>query len=65
MLPWDENSVIIRSYFNRYRGNHPQTVPGYASTQLLQTIESLIQAQDAGGYAEYDDLISRDVIEMR
>ncbi|HMB93738.1 MAG TPA: hypothetical protein VKP65_22995 [Rhodothermales bacterium] len=64
-LPWDDQSIIIRSFFNRYRGNHPQTMPGYASTQLLQTIESLIQAQDAGGYAGYGDLITRDVIDVR
>ena len=64
-LPWDEQSVIVRSFFNRYRGNHPQTVPGYASTQLLQTIESLIRAQDAGGYAGYGDLITRDIIDLQ
>lgn len=64
-LPWDEHSVIIRSFFNRYRGSHPQTVPGYASTQLLQTIESLIQTQNQGGYAGYSDLITRDVIDIR
>lgn len=52
-LPLAENSVIIRSYFNRFRSSHPLTAPGYASTQLLQPIESMLRYPEA----TYSDLI--------
>ena len=52
-LPLADNSVIIRSYFNRFRSTHPLTVPGYASTQLLQYMETMI----AHPNATYSDLI--------
>ena len=39
-LPFDEGSVIIRSFFGRNFGFvHPQSVPGYYSVQLLQGME--------------------------
>ena len=64
-LPRTEKSVIIRSYFNRFSSNHPQTVPGYASTQLLQTIESLVDEYEQGGYYSYRDLISKHILDLR
>jgi hypothetical protein len=49
-LPRDQRSVIIRSYFGGgfYR-QHPNTVPGYYSTQLLQTLDSFVTEHEAGG----------------
>ncbi len=64
-LPHSERSVIIRSYFNRFSSGHPQTVPGYASTQLLQTIESLIAEHENGGYQSYWDLINKHSLDLR
>ena len=64
-LPYTEHSVIIRSYFNRFSSNHPQTVPGYASTQLLQTIESLVEEHENGGYQSYWDLINKHSLDLR
>ena len=64
-LPHTEESVIIRSYFNRFTSNHPQTVPGYASTQLLQTIESLVEEHERGGYQSYWDLINKHSLELQ
>ncbi len=64
-LPHTERSVIIRSYFNRFSSGHPQTVPGYASTQLLQTIESLVEEHERGGYQSYWDLINKHSLELR
>ena len=52
-LPLEQESVIIRSYFNRFRSSHPQTIQGYASTQLLQPIEMMIAHPEA----TYSDLI--------
>ena len=57
-LPYGGRSVIIRSYFGGgFYGSHPQSVPGYFSTQLLQTVESFAQEAARGGYATYNDLV--------
>ena len=65
-LPCDERSVIIRSYFSGAFGYaHPQSVPGYFSTQLLQTIESLIKEHSSGGYESYSDLVTKHMIDLR
>lgn len=65
-LPRDANSVIIRSYFNgNWGGDHPQTVGGYYSTQLLQTMESFAKEIAGGGYHSYTDLITKHLIELK
>ncbi|HTK50895.1 MAG TPA: hypothetical protein VL308_03340 [Gemmatimonadaceae bacterium] len=57
-LPYNAHSVIIRSYFGGgFYGSHPQGVPGYFSTQLLQTVDSFAQEAARGGYATYNDLV--------
>ena len=53
-LPIKEDAVMIRSYFNRFRRAHPETVPGYASTQLVQYIHGLTGRPNAS----YGELIS-------
>ncbi len=66
LLPYVEKSVIIRSFFGRNFGyGHPQAIPGYYSVQLLQTIESLVADQSAGGYPTYLDLVTRRALELR
>ena len=65
-LPRDANSVIIRSYFNgNWGGEHPQTVNGYYSTQLLQTLDSFAKEVAAGGYQNYSDLVAKHLIELK
>lgn len=65
-LPRDERSVIIRSYFNGTWGyEHPQSVSGYYSTQLLQTMDSFVREHASGGYKSYQDLVGKHVIELR
>jgi hypothetical protein len=56
-LPVDPDAVIIRSYFNRFR-SIPGSVPGYASTQLLQTIPDLVSEWEAGRIRSYGDLVA-------
>ena len=56
-LPLHDSGVVIRSYFNRFRASHPQTLPGYASTQLVRPITDLFGA--AAGGTSYSDLIFR------
>ena len=65
-LPRDERSVFIRSYFNGSMGyDHPQTVNGYYSTQLLQTLDSFVKEFASGGYQSYQDLISKHLLDLR
>ncbi|MEP6779720.1 MAG: hypothetical protein ABJC26_07500 [Gemmatimonadaceae bacterium] len=54
-LPRDSKSVIIRSFFGG--GNHPEAVPGYYSTQLLQKVDAFAAGMAAGGYANYRVLV--------
>lgn len=56
-LPLVERSVVIRSYFNRFRPI-PQTVPGYASTQLVEPIPALLAAWQEGRVRSYQVLIT-------
>src|SRR5215813_11340751 len=66
LLPRDELSVIIRSYFNGAWGyEHPQSVNGYYSTQLLQTMESFVKEYSGGGYKSYSDLVSKHILDLR
>ena len=64
-LPRDPKSVIIRSYFGGFRGAHPFAVPGYPSTQLLQTIDAFVAGQAAGTMPSYLELVTRDAIDPR
>ncbi|MCI0662222.1 MAG: hypothetical protein L0220_14225 [Acidobacteria bacterium] len=66
LLPRDDRSVMIRSYFNgSWSYAHPQTVSGYHSTQLLQTIDSFVKEFSAGGYQSYSDLIGKHNLELK
>ena len=66
LLPRDERSVIIRSYFNGSWGyEHPQSVNGYYSTQLLQTMESFVKEYSGGGYKSYSDLVGKHILDLR
>lgn len=63
-LPYDAKSVIIRSYFSTgFRPRHAQAVPGYPTTQHLQTFGALLGAVDRGQIGSYADLVPRDVLE--
>ena len=65
-LPRNERSVIIRSYFNGpYSYGHPQWVPGYFSTQILQTLESFATEYTRGGYTDYLALVTRHSLPLR
>lgn len=63
-LPRGSNSVIIRSYFGRGYP-HPQSVPGYYSTQLLQSMEGFVTDEVDGGYRSYSDLVVRNMLDLR
>jgi hypothetical protein len=66
LLPRSDKSVIIRSYFNGTWGYpHPQSVNGYYSTQLLQTIESFVKEYANDGYQSYTDVISKHILDLK
>jgi hypothetical protein len=65
-LPRGPRSVLIRSLFGGlYRMDHPQSVPGYFSTQLMQTLETFVAEHRAGGYQTYRDVVTKHAIELR
>jgi hypothetical protein len=65
-LPHDSKSVIVRSYFGGgFYGPHPQSVPGYFSTQLLQTVDTFVSESSRGGYSTYMDLVSKHNLALR
>ena len=65
-LPRNERSVIIRSYFNGpYSYSHPQWVPGYFSTQILQAVDTFVAEYTRGGYSDYLALVTRHSLPLR
>jgi len=62
-LPFDERSVIIRSYFPR-AWPIAQTLPGHFSTQLVERFETFVDEFHAGGYRSYLDLVTRNVLPL-
>jgi hypothetical protein len=66
LLPRSERGVIIRSYFNGTWGYpHPQSVNGYYSTQLLQTLDSFVKEHANDGYQSYTDVISKHILDLK
>ena len=63
-LPAQNDAMLIRSVFGQFYV-HPQNVPGYSSTQLLQTVASLVGGFEAGRYRTYDDLVYGDLVPVR
>jgi hypothetical protein len=64
-LPIDDRSVIIRSYFDRFRTSHPEAVRGYASVQLLHPIDAFIEVDESTQFRGYWDLVTRNSIPLR
>ncbi|MFQ5740819.1 MAG: hypothetical protein ACE5JX_17590 [Acidobacteriota bacterium] len=60
-LPIDSGSVFIRTYFNHWRV-HPEAVPGFVVTPLLQSIERFQEINDERPYLSYWALVSRDYL---
>jgi hypothetical protein len=63
-LPANPDGVIIRSLFGRIY-EHPQAMPGFNSTQLLQRIGTFVEESRAGAYISYGDLVYRGYIDLR
>jgi len=62
-LPLDEGSVLIKSYFpGGFGGSHPLRVPGYYSTQIVQSAEGLISGWEEGRTSTYWEIVTRDLV---
>ncbi|QJR35713.1 hypothetical protein [Gemmatimonas groenlandica] len=57
-LPRRANSVIIRSWFGG-PGSHPASVPGYYTTQLVQTVASFAADSTVPRVRSYRELVQR------
>jgi hypothetical protein len=64
-LPFDENSVMIRSYFGGFRAGHPNNVAGHSSTQLLELFRTFVDTYRNGGYRDYMELVTLNVLPNR
>lgn len=64
-LPRDSRSVIIRSYFGGFGQSHPQNVPGYFSTQLLEPMSAFTTAFAAGELPTYWDVVTKGSVPLR
>ena len=58
-LPRARQSIVIRSYFPGRMGPHPEAVRGYYATQLVQRTDAFVRDAGGGGYAGYQDLVTR------
>ncbi len=61
-LPVDDRSVLIRSYFSYWRHPHPETVPGFPVTSLLQSLPVFLDRQARNPDRDYLDLIFSDFV---
>jgi hypothetical protein len=60
-LPIGKKSVLIRSVFNRtFWYTHPRSVPGYASVQLVQSLQEFTNTMSGAGYSSYQELVIDD-----
>jgi len=63
-LPRTERSLIIRSYVG-YGFPHPEALPGYFITTLLQRMNEFVRLYEAGEYRTYWDVGMLDYIPVR
>jgi hypothetical protein len=63
-LPRTERSLIIRSYVG-YGFSHPEALPGYFITTLLQRMNNFVRLYEAGEYRTYWDVGVLDYIPVR
>ena len=57
-LPRQTSSVIVRSWFGG-PGSHPASVPGYYTTQLVQTVSSFAADSGVARVRSYRELVQR------
>ncbi|MFH1574471.1 MAG: hypothetical protein ABIG68_10835 [Acidobacteriota bacterium] len=63
-LPLDDRAVFIRSYWSNHL-LHPQSVPGYRFTQVVQPIRQFLRNFKPGPGVTYWDIVTADSIPLR
>lgn len=64
-LPAGTNSVVVRSYFGRGMGIHPQAEPGHLSVQIMQTIPNFLNLMTREPDATYWSVVTTDLVELK
>jgi hypothetical protein len=64
-LPAGPNGVIVRSYFGRGMGIHPQAEPGHLSVQIMQTIPNFLNLITTQPAAQYWTVVTTDLVELK
>jgi len=64
-LPAGTNSVIVRSYFGRGMGIHPQAEPNHLSVQIMQTIPNFLNLVTREPDAPYWTVVTTDLIDLK
>jgi hypothetical protein len=62
-LPFDERAVFIRAYWSN-RTMHPEVIPGYSFTSVLQWAKPFLQTFDPAGVYNYWDVVTTGTIKL-
>jgi hypothetical protein len=63
-LPLDDRALFIRSYWSS-RTRHPESEPGYRSTQVIQYIRPFLEKVDPFKQPTYLELVTTETIKLR
>jgi hypothetical protein len=63
-LPFDDRAVFIRTHWSTHIP-HPEQVPGYQFTQILQWVKPFLRSVLPGRLLSYWEVVTTDTIELR
>jgi hypothetical protein len=63
-LPFDDRAVFIRTHRSNYVP-HPEEVPGYQFTQILQRVKPFLDSIPPGKSLSYWEIVTTDTIKLR
>jgi hypothetical protein len=63
-LPFDDRALFIRTHWSNYIP-HPEEVPGYQFTQILQWVKLFLNAVPPNRSLSYWDIVTTDTIKLR
>jgi hypothetical protein len=63
-LPFDDRAVFIRTHWSNYVP-HPEEVPGYQFTQILQRVKPFLDSIPPGKSLSYWEIVTTDTIKLR
>jgi hypothetical protein len=54
-----EDAAFVRAYFPTYGRPHPENVPGYRPTTIIQSVQGFLDDAASGRLASYWDVVAR------